>query len=140
MKRLTFQQIYMKHAEQLAKRSTCSRLQVGSVITSDDYRYIYGQGYNGVASGLPNKCKHPKRKGNCLCLHSEQNAVISNTAHRSYPKIVFVTHSPCWMCSQTILNMGGVKEVYYKHKYRDTSGLDLLTRSGILVVNMGRKK
>lgn len=138
--RPTFQQIYMKHAEQLAKRSTCSRLQVGTVITSDDYRYMYSQGYNGPASGLPHGCKYPQRKGNCFCLHSEWNAVISNTAHRSFPKIVFVTHSPCFLCAQVIINMGGVKEVYYKHKYRDTSGLDLLTGSGILVVNMGRKK
>lgn len=50
----------------MSRRSTCSRLQVGCAITSPDYRYVYGVGYNGNATGLPNQCDC-KTPGNCGC-------------------------------------------------------------------------
>ncbi|MBP9674740.1 MAG: hypothetical protein KBD63_06550, partial [Bacteriovoracaceae bacterium] len=50
-KRLTFEEIYMRFAFDLAKRGTCKRLQVGAVIVSHDYSKVYGIGYNGNAAG-----------------------------------------------------------------------------------------
>ena len=60
----------------IARRSTCTRLDVGTVITTTDYRKVLAVGYNGNASGLPNSCDRDE-PGNCGCLHSEENAVIN---------------------------------------------------------------
>jgi dCMP deaminase len=130
--RPSFQYIYMNMALLLAKRSTCSRLQVGTIITSLDYRQVLAIGYNGNASGLPNKCD-TSQPGNCGCLHSEENAIINCNVARDVEKIVFVTHSPCIMCAKRFINLGGVKVVYYNQKYRKDDGIKLLKLAGIKV-------
>ena len=54
--RIPLEEVYMRMAEELAKRSTCARLQVGTVITTPDLTQVLGIGYNGNARGLPNRC------------------------------------------------------------------------------------
>jgi len=119
-----FEDIYMRLALMLSRRSTCSRLQVGCVITSLDYRYVYGVGYNGNATGMKNACDR-EEVGNCGCLHAEENAVINCTAPRDAPKLVFCTNLPCPMCSKRLINLGGVHKVYYHLDYRIHDGLDM---------------
>src|SRR5579872_6679531 len=89
-KRPSFPAIYLDLARTLAARSTCKRLQVGTVITSTDFRKVLAVGYNGNATGLPNTCDR-EEPGNCGCLHSEENAVINCDAPRNVEKYVFVT-------------------------------------------------
>lgn len=131
-KRPSFQQVYMSLAKSLAKRSTCSRLQVGTVITSWDYRKVLAVGYNGNAAGFPNQCDRPHESGNCGCLHGEENAVINCDSSRDAPKIVFVTHNPCPSCAKRLINLGGVTSIYYAEEYRDTTGIEYLQRVGIV--------
>lgn len=71
--RPSFEMICMGIARQLAMRSSCSRLQVGCVITSVDFRKIIAWGYNGGASGLENECASLE-PGQCGHLHAEVNA------------------------------------------------------------------
>jgi dCMP deaminase len=130
--RPTFQRIYLDLAHALSKRSTCLRLQVGTVITSTDYRKVLAIGYNGNATGLPNQCDRAE-PGNCGCLHSEENAVINCDAPRSTDKIVFVTHLPCVMCAKRLINLGNVRDVYYDLDYRLKDSLQLLEQVGIRV-------
>src|SRR6266550_2535309 len=73
--RIPLEEVYMRMAEELAKRSTCARLQVGSVITSGDLTQVLGIGYNGNARGLPNRCDGTE-PGRCGCIHSEANALV----------------------------------------------------------------
>ena len=42
-------EVYMRMAEELAKRSTCARLKVGTVITDKDLEHVLAIGYNGNA-------------------------------------------------------------------------------------------
>ena len=49
-------EVYMRMAEDLAKRSTCSRLRVGTVVTDALLENVLGIGYNGNAKGLDNRC------------------------------------------------------------------------------------
>ena len=130
--RPTFQRIYLDLAHALSKRATCLRLQVGTVITSTDYRKVLAIGYNGNATGLPNQCDRAE-PGNCGCLHSEENAVINCDAPRSTDKIVFVTHLPCVMCAKRLINLGNVRDVYYDLDYRLKDSLQLLEQVGIRV-------
>ena len=125
----------MELAHALAKRSTCSRLNVGTVITSTDYRKVLAIGYNGNAAGLPNRCDR-NETGNCGCLHSEENAVINCDSPRAMEKHVFVTHMPCTACAKRLINLGGVKIIYYRTPYRCLDALDLLRSVNIEVVHL----
>ncbi|TMF18039.1 MAG: hypothetical protein E6I36_14240, partial [Chloroflexi bacterium] len=65
--RIPLEEVYMRMAEELAKRSTCARLQVGTVITTPDLTQVLGIGYNGNARGLPNRCDSTT-PGSCGCI------------------------------------------------------------------------
>ena len=130
--RIPLQEVYMRMAEELAKRSTCARLQVGSVITTPDLTQVLGIGYNGNAKGLPNRCDS-SQPGNCGCLHSEQNCLIKAGAQLP-GKVMFVSASPCVMCAKMIIN-ANVTRVYYREAYRDPAGLDVLRQAGVEVIH-----
>lgn len=134
-KRPSFEEIYMQLALTLASRSTCHRLNVGTVITSTDYRKVLAVGYNGNAAGLPNECDRSEA-GNCGCLHSEENAVINCDAPRFVEKYVFVTHLPCVACAKRLINLGGVKKIFFNNQYRSTESLEILKSINIEVVQL----
>ena len=137
--RPSFEDIYLNLAFTMAERSTCKRLKVGTVITTVDYRKVLAVGYNGNASGLSNGCDRDE-PGNCGCLHSEENAVINCDSPREREKIVFITHNPCVYCAKRLINLGGVKQVYYSHEYRSNEGLLLLEAVGITLTRLDLKK
>jgi dCMP deaminase len=130
--RPSFENIYLRLARALAERSTCRRLQVGTVITSTDFRKVLAVGYNGNAAGLPNTCDSDE-PGNCGCLHSEENAVINCDSPRYVEKFVFVTHLPCPMCAKRLINLGNVRAVYYEKDYRSEEAIGLFEQAGIRV-------
>ncbi|MFY7928918.1 MAG: deoxycytidylate deaminase [Oligoflexus sp.] len=130
--RPSFEEIYMDLAYSLARRSTCVRLNVGTVITSTDFRKVLAVGYNGNATGLPNGCDRDEA-GNCGCLHSEENAVINCDSPRFIEKLVFVTHMPCVACAKRLINLGNVKKVFYGQAYRSRDSLALFALVGIEV-------
>jgi dCMP deaminase len=133
--RIPLEEVFMRMAEELAKRSTCARLQVGSVITTGDLTQVLGIGYNGNARGFPNRCDSTA-PGGCGCLHSEQNCLIK--AGAQIPgKFMFVSASPCVMCAKMIINTN-VARVYYREAYRDPAGLDVLREGGVEVVHYDR--
>jgi dCMP deaminase len=126
--RIPLEEVYMRMAEELAKRSTCARNQIGSVITTGDLTQVLGIGYNGNARGLPNRCDSTE-PGRCGCLHSEANALIKAGAHVE-GKLMFVTASPCVMCAKMIIN-SNVRRVYYRTAYRDPAGVEVLRQGGV---------
>jgi dCMP deaminase len=126
--RIPLEEVYMRMAEELAKRSTCARSQVGSVVTTGDLTQVLGIGYNGNAKGLPNACDSAE-PGRCGCLHSEANCLIKAGAHVE-GKLMFVTMSPCVMCAKMIVN-SNVRRVYYRTAYRDPAGIDVLGQGGV---------
>ncbi|TMF52752.1 MAG: hypothetical protein E6I21_04005 [Chloroflexi bacterium] len=129
--RIPLEEVYMRMAEELAKRSTCARLQVGTVITTPDLTQVLGIGYNGNARGLPNRCDSTT-PGACGCIHSEMNAVIKAGAQLP-GKVMFVSASPCVMCAKMAIN-ANVARVYYREAYRDPAGLDTLRQGGVEVI------
>jgi len=131
--RPTFDEVYLELAFMLARRSTCRRLNVGTVITTTDHRRVLAVGYNGGASGLHNDCDRPD-PGNCGCLHAEENACINCDSPRALEKQVFVTHLPCPMCAKRLINLGSVTRVTFGQSYRSQEGRNLLESAGITVV------
>ena len=123
----------MKSALILAERSTCSRLQVGSILVSMDNKKVLAMGYNGNVSGFKNACDTDK-EGNCGCIHSEMNLIANNDTSRAIESKLFVSHMPCIMCAKMLVQMGGLKEVYYKNEYRTNEGIMLLIQCEIKVI------
>jgi dCMP deaminase len=133
--RIPLFEVYMRMAEELAKRSSCARLQVGTVITDASLENVLGIGYNGNARGLPNRCDGTE-PGRCGCIHSEQNALVK--APGMVPdKVVFVTASPCVMCAKLMVQ-SGVSHVFFREAYRDPAGVELLREAGVAPVHYTR--
>ena len=128
-------EVYMRMAEELAKRSTCARLRVGTVITDRHLENVVAIGYNGNARRFPNECDGPT-PGACGCIHSEQNALVKAPGGMR-GKVAFVTASPCVTCAKLLIQ-GNVSHVFYREIYRDTSGLQVLERGGVTPVHYVR--
>lgn len=127
---------YMELAFMWAKHSTCSRKQVGSVITTADLRRTVAHGYNGGGVGMDdNACAHGgKLPGGCEHLHAEENALLF--CNYEGPKVLFVTIEPCLLCAKRIVNKGNIQKVYYgEASYRDKRGIEYLERAGIEAIH-----
>ena len=130
MGKLTFDEIYMELAANLAKKSHCIKRHVGAVLAKDTR--IISIGYNGPPAGTHNcdeefpetGCARDS-KGSCsLAIHAEQNAIlyaVKNNATVS-GSTLYVTLSPCLACSRIIYSMGIEKVVYLK-SYAEYKGL-----------------
>lgn len=129
--RIPLYEVYMRMAEELAKRSTCTRLRVGTVVTDPNLENVVAIGYNGNARGLPNRCDSTV-PGNCGCIHSEVNALVKAPGPLQR-KVVFVTASPCVMCAKLMIN-SDVTHVFYRRVYRDPSGIEQLDAAGVIPV------
>ncbi len=115
--RIPLYEVYMRMAEELAKRSTCVRLQVGTVVTDQRLENVL------AIAAVP---------GNCGCIHSEMNALVKAPGNVG-DKVVFVSASPCVMCAKLIIN-SGVTHVFYRKAYRDPSGVEVLQQGGVVPV------
>ncbi len=129
-----FKHFYMSIAIEAAKLSHCKRKQVGAVIISPNGKNCQSFGYNGTPVGQPNTCEDINGLTIPTVLHAELNAISKCAAlgHSTAGATMFVTLSPCINCALLILQ-SGITTVYYRDQYKDTSGLDLLTSSGVHV-------
>jgi len=135
VERIPLYEVYMRMAEELAKRSTCGRLQVGTVVTDQLLENVLAIGYNGNAKGLANRCDSAV-PGSCGCIHSEMNALVKAPGNVR-DKVLFVSASPCVMCAKLIIN-SGVTHVFYRKAYRDPSGIEVLAGGGVATVQYDR--
>lgn len=125
-------EVYMRMAEELAKRSTCARLQVGTVLTDAALENVVAIGYNGNVRGFPNRCDR-REAGRCGCIHSEQNALVKAPGQLR-DKVAFVTASPCAACAK-LMAQANVSYVFYREAYRSREGLEILERAGVVPVH-----
>lgn len=129
----------MEIAHVVAKRGTCSRLQVGAVFSRDGR--IVSTGYNGAPAGLPH-CNHGEHNldeidanGCLIAEHAERNAIAwaARLGLALEGTELHVTHAPCLACARSVVN-AGITKVSYDIPYRLTDGVDLLRLAGIEVV------
>ena len=115
----------------IAKRSYDPRFQVGAVIVSEDNCQVLAIGYNGNYAGGPNEVES-SNPGESGMIHAEINALIKLDYNNPKKKKLYLTLSPCRTCAKAIVN-AGIDEVIYSEAYRDTSGVEILKKSGIKV-------
>jgi dCMP deaminase len=124
---------YMDIAERFALVSKCNRLKVGAIIVKNGS--ILAHGWNGTPTGYrTNCCEDEAGATSPFVLHAEQNVLVKMA--KSTESIdgaeLFCTHSPCPECSK-LLAQSGVRKVYYRHSYRISEGLRVLTDLGVKV-------
>lgn len=127
--RPSWDEIFMQIAHDISRRSSCNRLQVGSIVVSDDNQRILAMGYNGDHRGGSNRCD-TNEPGACGCVHAETNCLIKLNPHEHVGKILYVTDAPCLNCAKLVVN-SGIQTVVYDRDYRLDAGIKLLKNSGI---------
>ncbi len=130
-----FDKQYMRMAYIWAQNSYCKRKKVGAIIVKG--KMIISDGYNGTPSGFENVCEDEHFKTKPYVLHAEANAItkVAKSNYSSEGATLYVTTSPCMECSKLIIQ-AGIRRVVFTEKYHDTSGLDLLKKVGVEVVQI----
>lgn len=123
---------YMKCAEAFAECSNATRLKVGSVIVKDNR--IISCGYNAMPQHIDEPCELPDGTTDPRVRHSEKNALMGlvRSNQSAVGSVLFCTHACCKFCAIDIVD-AGVSELYYRHQYRDASGLQYLMENGVVV-------
>jgi dCMP deaminase len=126
---------YLRMATEWAKLSHCKRRQVGAIIVKNNI--IIADGFNGTPSGFENCCEDQTGNTHWYVLHAEANAILklAKSNNRGQNSTLYVTLSPCKDCSKLILQ-AGVKRVVFIKKYKDSSGIDFLSKAGIEVAQI----
>lgn len=121
---------YLEIATCLSKLSHANRKKVGCIIVKD--RSIISDGYNGTPTGFDNNCENADGKTKWYVIHAEANALLklSKSNNSSIGSTLYTTLSPCRDCAKLILQCG-IKDVYYKEKYKDLEGIKFLEDKGI---------
>jgi len=129
---------FMDTAERFAQLSSAKRLQVGAVVVKDNR--IISIGYNGMPAGWTNECENIIQHSDDTVttvtknevIHAEANAIskLARDGEAGSGSSMFCTHAPCIHCAKLIYG-AGINTVYYRNSYRDTSGIDFLTKCNI---------
>ncbi|MFH1428296.1 MAG: cytidine/deoxycytidylate deaminase family protein [Candidatus Margulisiibacteriota bacterium] len=132
---------FMTITEDVSRRSTCLRRQVGAIIVKD--KRILATGYNGTPRGISHckdtgclreqlKVKSGERHELCRGLHAEQNVIIQAALHGASIEggTLYCTYMPCIICTKMLIN-AGLKKLVWKGYYPDDTAMAMLKESGI---------
>ena len=129
-KQSKYDKAYLKMALEWGELSYCKRRKVGALIVKD--KMIISDGYNGTPTGFENFCEDDEGYTKWYVLHAEANAIakVSSSTQSTNGATLYITLSPCKECCKLIFQ-SGIKRVVYNKKYKDTSGLEFLTKAGV---------
>lgn len=134
---------YMSLAAAVRNNANCWGSEVGAVLVRNDR--VISTGYNGTPAGFLNcreggciRCQERHRRDEdasytsphpevmagkaldiCLCVHAEQNALLSAARHGIAvdTSVLYVTHQPCFSCLKEALQAGVRQIIYLKAWY-----------------------
>jgi len=124
------EQYYMNIAIAVRKKANCLGRKVGAVIVRENR--IISTGYNGTPEGIKNctdggcvRCRNRETyKASvgydvCICVHAEQNALITAARFGNAIEGAFVysTLRPCFDCTKAALQ-AKVDTIYYLHDWQ----------------------
>jgi len=144
MVRPSWDEYFAKIVDDVSKRSTCTRRQIGSLIVNNEHE-IVSTGFNGNVRGAPHcddigcikdEMKLPSGSGHdwCTAVHAEQNALLQ-AGKAAKGAILYVNGFPCKICARLIVN-AGIKKVVISGEYPSKEGLDILSDAGIETVHI----
>ena len=134
-KQARYDRAYLRMATEWAKLSHCKRRQVGAIIVKNNI--IIADGFNGAPSGFENCCEDSNGRTHWYVLHAEANAILklAKSNNRGQNSTLYIPLSPCKDCSKLILQ-AGIKRVVYINSYKDSEGIDFLSKAGIEVIQI----
>lgn len=138
-KRPDWDEYFMGMAEMASTRATCDRKRVGAILVRglDPIK----TGYNGNLSKMPHcgEVGHEMENGHCVGpVHAEANAILRAAKHgvATDGATLYTTASPCWPCFQMAV-AAGIRRIVYKEFYRDKKSLEVASKLGIEMVQVG---
>ena len=98
------------------------------------------------ASSQKDTMEHPRGFDNCCeldgltkpeVIHAEANAIlkVARSSQSTEGTSLCCTTSPCIDCAKLIIQ-AGITHVFYSDEYRDSSGIALLRRAGVIVTKI----
>lgn len=117
---------WLRVAQVLSARGSCTKLQVGCVLV-DDTSSVVATGWNGRPRSMGNCSVVPCASG-CDGIHAEVNALL-RAGNRA--RVAYLTHAPCWHCLKTIANSGVRRVVYLDESTLEDRTIRLAGLSGI---------
>lgn len=142
--RISWDDTWLAVARTIAKRSLCTRRQVGAVIVTAENRPV-STGYNGPPAGMQTTgscstfCPRANNKiegyDNCVAIHAEANALLFASRSQYEGGTIYISHLCCYDCAKLIANSGLARVVIgYKDSSRDFIKEEaLLLASGLRV-------
>ncbi len=142
--RPSWDEYFMRIADDVSTRATCIRRRVGAIIVKD--RRILTTGYNGVPTGIahctPETCLRtiynvPSGERHELCrgLHAEQNAIIQAAYHGVSVKggVIYITNQPCSICTKMLIN-SGIRTFIIRDPYNDALAEEMIREAGVEMI------
>jgi dCMP deaminase len=141
--------VWMEASHNIARRSLCSRAQVGAVIVASD-QTVLSMSYNGPPPGYEvsgtcgNWCPRARGEGTldntydtCPSAHAEANGVSRLDRSRVRGATVYVNRSMCFGCAK-LVSAAGVSRVVHRvtedDLHRDPDGVEeFLRQCGVSV-------
>ncbi len=124
--RPSWDEYFMKIAEDASTRSNCLRRKVGALIVKQ--RNIISTGYNGTPMGVKNcfeggcpRCISDVEPGQgydtCICVHAEANAILLAARHGNATEggVLYTTIRPCFSCLKEAVQ-AGIQEIVYEQE------------------------
>jgi dCMP deaminase len=124
--RPSWDEYFMKIAEDASMRSNCVRRKVGALIVKQ--RNIISTGYNGTPIGVKNcfeggcsRCASDVEPGQgydtCICVHAEANAMLLAARHGNATEggVLYTTLRPCFSCLKEAVQ-AGIEEIVYEEE------------------------
>jgi dCMP deaminase len=122
--RPSWDEYFMKIAEDASTRSNCLRRKVGALIVKQ--RNIISAGYNGTPIGVKNcfeggcpRCQSDVEPGQgydtCICVHAEANAILLAARHGNATDggVLYTTLRPCFSCLKEAVQ-AGIREIVFE--------------------------
>ncbi len=137
--RPTWDEYFMEVCRAVAKRATCDRGRVGSVIAKD--KHILVTGYAGAPKGMPHcdeighqmkTVTHEDGHQSQHCMrtaHAEQNAIVqaAGLGISIDGATCYCRMTPCAACAKMLIN-GGIKRVVCEKRYHAGSETEEMFR------------
>jgi dCMP deaminase len=135
--------IWMAMADTIARRSLCSRAQVGCVLVRAD-NFVAAATYNGPSPKFNHggqTCEHwcdrvitgvnDPSYASCPSTHAEASALIRANASELHGSTMYVTSSMCINCAK-LVGHSGVERVVHRvlpeHEYRNPAAVEAYLR------------
>ena len=130
--------------EQIATLSNASTKKVACMALHKNFTKIASFGYNGSYMGAPiNEITGTEEDslvpGESGFIHAEINMIAKFREFDPENYIIFLTLSPCKMCTKTLVN-SGFKYVYWIEDYREQGHLHIFDECGIKYGNIEKLK